>query len=471
MQNQSRNSHIKLVWLDALFAFGMALAAVVYGNSARIPHGGLDRFLQARITVINALFAGIFMLAWSKIFTGLHLYRSAESYGVLRKLIRIVGGCAVITLFLVAYLYMSHTSGPTARIAAIFFVSSICYEICRVLGATWIASRDPQLVVILGSGRRAGKAWRELRTRYHSTVKLIGFVDDRPIGEMAPDIAARYLGTTDDLSDLLLRNVVDELLIAVPAKSCYGMAQHAVSIAEKVGVHIVYMNDMFATTLKQTASRDHELFTDLVPWHDDYVTKQSIKRVIDILGALAGICILSPLLFLIAISIKATSKGPIFFVQSRFGHRRRLFRMYKFRSMVQDASELMAQMEDQNEAEGPIFKMRHDPRVTPLGRFLRTSSLDELPQLWNVLLGSMSLVGPRPMSVRDVSHFSEATLMRRFTVKPGITGLWQVSARNALNFNQWVKLDCSYIDDWSLGLDFVILAKTVTAVVKRNGAF
>jgi exopolysaccharide biosynthesis polyprenyl glycosylphosphotransferase len=386
-------------------------------------------------------------------------------------MIRILIGCASMTFLLAVFLYLSRTAGPVIRVAAAFFVGSICYEVCSVLVARWVASRDPQLVVILGSGRRAGKAWRQIRTQYHSTVRLVGFVDDRPVEEMAPDIADRYLGTVDDLSELLLRNVVDELLIAVPMKSCYELAQRAVSVAEKVGVEIVYMQDMYVTTLKQSASRNHEFLTELVPFHKDYVVKQSVKRVIDAVGAFVGICLLAPVFLLVAAAIKATSKGPVLFVQPRYGHRRRLFRMYKFRSMVQDAPALMAQIESQNEAEGPIFKMKNDPRVTPLGRFLRASSLDEIPQLWNVLIGNMSLVGPRPMSVRDVSLFSEAALMRRFTVKPGITGLWQVSARSALNFDQWIQLDCSYIDDWSLGLDFLILAKTVTAVVKRNGAY
>jgi exopolysaccharide biosynthesis polyprenyl glycosylphosphotransferase len=470
MQARSKNLHIRFAWVDALFALGMALAAAVYGNSSRIPDGAIESFLQVRITVLNALFAGLFMLAWRNCFDALGLYRS-ESYGALRKLFRITEGCALITFILVLFLRLSHTKGPTARIAVIFFASSSCYEICRVFGATWITSRDPQLVVILGSGRRATKAWRQIRTHYHWTVKLVGFVDNRPVSEMAPDIAARYLGTVGDLSDLLLRNVVDQLLIAVPTKSCYDVAQAAVSVAEKVGVQIVYLQDMFATTTSQTAFRDHEIFAELDPIHEHYVIKQSIKRVIDVFGALVGIVVLSPVFILVAIAIKMTSKGPIIFAQPRFGHRRRLFRLYKFRSMVQNASEMMAQFENQNEAEGPIFKIREDPRITPLGRFLRASSLDELPQLWNVLLGNMSLVGPRPMSVRDVSRFSESRLMRRFTVKPGITGLWQVSARNTLNFDQWIQLDCNYIDDWSLSLDFVILARTVPAVMKRSGAY
>jgi lipopolysaccharide/colanic/teichoic acid biosynthesis glycosyltransferase len=144
--------------------------------------------------------------------------------------------------------------------------------------------------------------------------------------------------------------------------------------------------------------------------------------------------------------------------------------MWKFRSMVVNAPDLMASLESKNEAKGPIFKIKDDPRITPVGRFLRRTSLDELPQLWNVLLGDMSLVGPRPMSVRDVSLFTEAQLMRRFSVRPGITGSWQVAGRSSLSFDQWVALDFTYIDQWSLSLDLKILAKTVPAVLKRSGA-
>ena len=314
------------------------------------------------------------------------------------------------------------------RIAVYFFLICVAYKASRILLRTWIATRDPQLVIILGSGRRASKAWRELRTRYHSTVKLLGFVDDQPISEMAPDVASRYLGTIEDLSDLLLRNVVDELLIAVPMKSCYDKAQHAVEIAEQVGVHVAFMRDMYTTTsIKRSVHREQELFNEFVPFHEHYVTRQAVKRVFDVIFSAIGLIVLSPLLLLVAVAIKLTSEGPVLFKQERYGYRRRIFHMYKFRSMVKNAADLMADLENQNEAAGPIFKIARDPRTTPLGRFLRASSLDELPQLWNVLIGQMSLVGPRPMSVRDVLLFSEATLMRRFTVKPGITGLWQVS--------------------------------------------
>jgi lipopolysaccharide/colanic/teichoic acid biosynthesis glycosyltransferase len=144
--------------------------------------------------------------------------------------------------------------------------------------------------------------------------------------------------------------------------------------------------------------------------------------------------------------------------------------MFKFRTMVQNAEQLQHLYEVRNEAAGPVFKIRRDPRITPVGAFLRRTSIDELPQLLNVLIGDMSLVGPRPLPIRDVQLFNEAALMRRFSVRPGITCLWQVSGRSTLGFDDWIALDLRYIDQWSLGLDLVILARTVPAVLKGTGA-
>jgi lipopolysaccharide/colanic/teichoic acid biosynthesis glycosyltransferase len=168
--------------------------------------------------------------------------------------------------------------------------------------------------------------------------------------------------------------------------------------------------------------------------------------------------------------VRRSGPGPVLFVQQRYGYNRRQFPMYKFRTMVADAEQRQASLESQNEAAGPVFKIRGDPRITPVGRVLRKTSLDELPQLFNVLKGDMSLVGPRPLPVRDVSRFNEARLMRRFSVRPGITCLWQVNGRSDTNFDRWVQLDLDYIDNWSLTLDAQILVKTVPAVLAGNGA-
>jgi lipopolysaccharide/colanic/teichoic acid biosynthesis glycosyltransferase len=182
------------------------------------------------------------------------------------------------------------------------------------------------------------------------------------------------------------------------------------------------------------------------------------------MGAAVGLVLLAPVFLIIGLAIKLTSPGSIFLVQERQGYGRRRFRMFKFRSMVRHASD----PESHNEEREATHRIENDPRVTPLGRFLRRTLLDELPELWNVLLGDMSLVGPRPMSVDDVSLLGEAQLMRRFSVRPGITGNWQ--GHLSLSFEQWVALDFSYIDEWSLALDLKILARTVPAVLKRAGA-
>ena len=192
------------------------------------------------------------------------------------------------------------------------------------------------------------------------------------------------------------------------------------------------------------------------------------KRVIDVVGALAGLILFSPLMLIVAVAIKATSQGPVVYAQDRCGLNKRPFRMYKFRSMIADAEQLQAALEAQNEAHGPVFKILHDPRMTRLGRLLRRTSLDELPQLWNVLRGDMSLVGPRPLPYRDVDRITRPSDMRRFSMRPGLTCLWQVQGRCTIGFERWVELDLEYIDNWSLALDVRILLKTLPAVAERR---
>jgi exopolysaccharide biosynthesis polyprenyl glycosylphosphotransferase len=179
---------------------------------------------------------------------------------------------------------------------------------------------------------------------------------------------------------------------------------------------------------------------------------------------------LAPLFFAVSVLIKFTSPGPVFFCQERVGLNKRRFKIYKFRTMVRDAEQLMAQLEALNEVSGPVFKIKNDPRLTPLGKFLRRTSIDELPQLFNVLRGDMSLVGPRPMAVRDFEGFNEDWQRLRFSVRPGITCLWQISGRNLVPFQKWMELDMQYIEHWTLWLDLKILARTIPAVLKGTGA-
>ena len=184
-----------------------------------------------------------------------------------------------------------------------------------------------------------------------------------------------------------------------------------------------------------------------------------IKRVIDVVCSFLGVLVLSPLFIIIAIIIKSTSKGPVFFSQKRVGKNGREFDMYKFRSMVVNAEELKEKLAAQNEMSGPMFKMKDDPRVTKVGKFIRKTSIDELPQLWNVLKGDMSLVGPRPSLPKEVAQFEE-WMYKRLEVKPGLTCIWQVSGRNNIDFEDWMKLDIKYVEEKNLWIDIKLILKT-----------
>ncbi|WP_024862514.1 sugar transferase [Pediococcus acidilactici] len=194
------------------------------------------------------------------------------------------------------------------------------------------------------------------------------------------------------------------------------------------------------------------------------------KRAIDIIASGAGLILLSPLFLIISLAIKAEDRGPIFYSQIRLGKGQRPFKMYKFRSMIVDADKKLEDLLEKNEVDGAMFKMKHDPRITKVGRFTRKHSLDELPQLWNVLIGDMTLVGPRPPLEREVAEYSEYD-RQRLAVKPGCTGLWQVSGRNDVDFDGMVELDLNYIQNSGVFLDLTILLRTILIVFKPNGAY
>lgn len=198
--------------------------------------------------------------------------------------------------------------------------------------------------------------------------------------------------------------------------------------------------------------------------------QRQAKRAVDIVGSVLAIALLSPVFVATAIAVRLTSRGPIFFVQDRCGLGGRLFRFYKFRTMVVDAEARKAELAALNEMHGPVFKIERDPRVTPIGRILRKLSIDELPQLWNVIRGEMSLVGPRPLPLRDYELLDDLQ-KKRYLVLPGLTGLWQVSGRSELSFDELVRLDFYYIETWSIWLDLTILARTIPVVLGRKGAY
>jgi exopolysaccharide biosynthesis polyprenyl glycosylphosphotransferase len=321
-------------------------------------------------------------------------------------------------------------------------------------------------VMIIGSGPRAQKLFAELiDSPLHN---VVGIVDDEFVG--TPEMAAKYLGPLENLGAILRRYPVQTAFCSLPIKSMYSQSQHALSVCEEIGVEVRYLAQQFETRIGHLDAHAsaHGLFAILRMVRQD--STGYAKRAMDIVGSAALLIASAPIVAAAAIAIKLTSPGPVFFAQERYGLNRKRFLIFKLRTMVIDAEQQQSKYESMNEVSGPVFKIRRDPRITRVGAFLRKTSIDELPQLWNVLRGDMSLVGPRPLAVRDVLRIEDSRHLRRFSVKPGITCLWQMSGRNNTDFETWIKQDLDYIDSWSLLLDARILLGTVPAVLWGRGA-
>jgi exopolysaccharide biosynthesis polyprenyl glycosylphosphotransferase len=318
---------------------------------------------------------------------------------------------------------------------------------------------------------------RSLESKLELGYRVIGFVDDDWPG-LADFQGSGYhlVANFADLPAYLRTHVVDEVFIDLPLNTFYRQVSDLVFHCLEQGILVRFISDSFylLRNLRLTRSKFEQFNENLVISVSNGFMGElplAAKRAFDYLAALILIVALSPLFFLAALLIKLTSPGPIFFVQERLGLNKRLFKMYKFRTMVVGAEKQQQDLEKFNEAQGPVFKIKNDPRVTPIGELLRKTSIDELPQLINVLAGDMSLVGPRPLPVRDYQGFNEDWQRRRFSIKPGITCLWQIRGRSSLSFDEWMKLDMEYIDQWSFWRDIKILLHTLPAVIKEKGAY
>jgi exopolysaccharide biosynthesis polyprenyl glycosylphosphotransferase len=461
---------------DAACAGLLLLAIFAVANLDHMPNGAED-FLSARITVENVLLLVLFLVAWNTAFATAGLHTSPSRQSLWRQALLVVHACTVGTLPLSLFVLTSQTGAFRLWMVGAFWVAAVGVEVVGRSLITMIArdlSRRAAArvnVLIVGSGPRTRTLFHGIRTRRFVQYQVLGFVDSPGDHEVAPEVRERMVGTLDDLEAILTRNPVDLVLVSLPVRSCHARIQRAISTCERVGVEVqVDLSDFFSLSLARPMFEEGEDFPALrlTLVTEDYRTV--IKRLFDVCAAAAGLVLLSPVLVACALFVKLSDGGPIFFSQQRYGYNRRVFRMYKFRTMVVNAESLQASLEAQNEAQGPVFKIRRDPRITPVGRVLRKTSLDELPQLFNVLKGDMSFVGPRPLPLRDVALFSEARLMRRFSVRPGLTCVWQVNGRSDTNFDAWVDMDLAYIDNWSLSLDARILLKTVPAVLSGAGA-
>jgi exopolysaccharide biosynthesis polyprenyl glycosylphosphotransferase len=413
----------------------------------------------------------LFVAAWMMLFLDLRQQqlRRASLATTLRATL---SALAILTVVAVCVVEAMHPGSNISQTILRFWLWSLSLTVA-VTSLNFILRRllldSEHNVLILGTGPLARRAWREIRTTHCRSLEVIGFSDTSCLPSASSDVKCRYLGDIDALESLLLRHDVDLIVVALPVRSCYDTIQRAVATARAGGIDLFSFSDPFLIDTEAVqGSYPRHLFEPMQTLRSGL--SKVAKRIFDLTFSLLAMSMLMPMFLLVACAVKLTSPGPVFFVQERYGYRRRKMRLVKFRTMVREAESLLHSLEHLNEASGPIFKIRNDPRITTLGKILRKTSIDELPQLWNVFIGDMSLVGPRPMSLRDVSLFSEAHLLRRFRVKPGITGLWQISGRSNLTFDQWIALDFSYIDRWSFALDMQILLATIPVIVRGSGA-
>ncbi len=349
---------------------------------------------------------------------------------------------------------------------AICFIGSIRWVYEQVTGLVLRAAGYRRRAVLVGSGKHIEDVAHALVDEVHAPVEMVGFISLTP----RPDNGLKSLGRIEDLAEVLDVHRVQEVIIADPDFP----QERAVELVDQCHRRAVTVR-IAPSTMEILVHRAEfvpgasvPLFELRPPVFDgfDYV----LKRSFDFFVALLLTLVLSPLLLLISVAVAISSRGPVFYRSQRPGIGGEAFACLKFRTMRSGADQMQADLESLNEASGALFKIRRDPRLTRVGVLLRRFSLDELPQLFNVLAGQMSLVGPRPLPQRDFDQL-EDWHKKRYLVLPGITGLWQVSGRSELDFDDLVRLDFLYLERWSVGLDLAILLKTVPAVLSRRGAF
>lgn len=456
---------------DAMVAVCVLAGVLVAGNLNHMPQG-VEEFLAFRVSVKNVLLVAVLAWVWPRVLALCGLYVSSRLRTGDGELPRLAFAGAVGCVLALVF-PLTTQSGLVTPLHALAFGATVAPAAGLLRAAARAVNRNrhraPQRQVLLvGSGPLTTRMYRQLLSDPHQNMVILGFVDSEPHAAMA-GTGLVHLGIVQDLEEILMHCVVDDVFIGLPVKSRYEEIVQSIVACGRVGVRASYSGDLFGGSATNTHP-DGMVAPLLSLSHTPSAELLAVKRVMDVVGATVLLIVLAPVMLLVAVAVRVTSRGPVFFAQYRYGYMKRLFRMYKFRTMVSDAEQLHAGLEGHNESSGPVFKMRDDPRVTWVGRVFRRTSLDELPQLWHVLTGEMSLVGPRPLATRDVGLFPEPWLMRRFSVRPGLTCLWQISGRSNIGFNQWIALDLQYIDNWSLWLDLKILVRTLPAIVRGTGA-
>jgi exopolysaccharide biosynthesis polyprenyl glycosylphosphotransferase len=472
-------------FLATLKIFYVSLMVLCYGLATALivsqGHRGvsLSEFLTMRVKLANFVVFSAVLFVWHLTFSLCGFYQSKRLSTQASLVVDVLKATtlASIALMVMARMFVVTMVTP-GFVLTFWFLSSSLVVIARILvrqllGRVRMRGHDLKHVLILGTNSRAIEFARRLEEKQELGYRVLGFVDDDWEGT-AEFLCSGYELRCDckGLSEYLRRNVIDEVAIYLPLRSYYEHAYQAAALCEQHGITVRLASDVFNLKIARSYAADLE--------GDPHITAHSgtpdgwpilIKRTLDIVISSVLLVLLAPLFAVVALLIKLEEGGgTVLYRQERIGLNKRRFLIYKFRTMVQDADKMMADLEVLNEVTGPVFKIKNDPRCTRIGKILRRTSIDELPQLFNVLKGDMSLVGPRPLPTRDFEGFNEDWQRRRFSIRPGITCLWQINGRSTISFEKWMQLDLQYMDEWSLWLDVKILARTIPAVLKGSGA-
>ena len=458
-----------------LMAADGVVAAAVFLGAAIVRFqgdGGGVRGVWRALHIEPELLAVIFAVLWVGVLWVSGLYRLGARWRVwteARDLARAT--VLVVAISLSALFLLNFTAISRLYLVYLFvavFAATLGVRLLVRAAFTWNRrkGRDPRYMLIVGTGQLAEDFAERVEAHAGLGLRIVGHLSAP--NEPDPVVTRPILGSINELHEVFRDQVVDEVAICLPPAASR-LLEPIASVASGEGKMVRIAVDPIEELLPGAVQEEFDgiIVRSLVNDGQREVGL-IVKRAIDVVGSVIGLVLLSPVLIFAAIAIRVRDGSPVLFRQERVGLHGRPFTMLKFRTMVVDAEERLDDVRHLNERNGAAFKATNDPRITPIGRFLRRTSIDELPQLWNVLTGSMSLVGPRPPLPDEVAEY-DVWHRRRLSMKPGITGLWQVEARHDPDFDRWVEHDLIYIDGWSIWLDLKILVRTLPALLAHGG--
>jgi exopolysaccharide biosynthesis polyprenyl glycosylphosphotransferase len=417
-----------------------------------------------------------FFIVWAVVGSFSRFYRDLELSNPIELILNIVNQLGVVLVVIYAGLYLFRrvdiSRSYVLLIGVVDFVLLLMGRAISYSGVSWMRDRLGRYhyLLIVGCGPRAREMAALIEESQGMGLRLIGFIDP-DFGDAPAAKLGRYeVFPLDELARILHKWVVDEVIFAVNMQELAQLEhviQHCADVGVKTRVQLEFLPAAYSRIYVEKFRHMSLLSLSSAPDSELWLF---FKRVLDMVISGISLVVLSPLMACIAALIRVTSPGPVLFQQTRCGLGGRRFTLYKFRSMINNAEQLRAELHQLNELDGPVFKISDDPRITPVGRWLRRFSFDELPQLWNILRGDMSFVGPRPAVPEEVDQY-EDWQKRRLRMRPGLTCTWVLEGRNQLDFKRWMQLDLTYINNWSLWLDVKIFLRTIPIVLSGRGAY